>query len=99
MSRVAVNNPPKWFVAHLTTRALPETQTLIAMLAVVIFLVLPLIGILVTLTVGMVGVILIALSIAIPLLLLGGMLLGLLLAPFASLGERRRSRWLRENRN
>ena len=57
----------------------------------VIFLVLPLVGIAVTLTVGLMGVILVALGIGVPVLILGGSLLGALLMPFAALRDRRKN--------
>ena len=79
----------------------PAAKALIGMWAVVcaglvaavaIFLVLPLVGIVVTLSVGLVGVVLIALGVGIPVLILGGTILGVLLAPFAALRERKKLR-------
>jgi uncharacterized RDD family membrane protein YckC len=63
-----------------------------AIAAVVIFLVLPLVGIVLTFTVAIVGVVLVALGIGIPLITFGGAILGALLAPFAALGARKKSR-------
>jgi hypothetical protein len=58
--------------------------------AAVIFVVLPLVGIAVTLAVGLVGVVLVALAVGIPLMILGGTILGALLTPRASLKERKK---------
>ena len=60
--------------------------------AAVIFIVLPLVGIAVTLSVGLIGVVLVALGVGIPVLILGGAILGALLTPFAALKERKKLR-------
>jgi len=60
--------------------------------AAVIFIVLPLAGIVVTLSIGLVGVVLVALGVGIPILLLGGTILGALLTPFTVLKERKKLR-------
>lgn len=56
--------------------------------ALLMFLVLPLVGIAVTLTAGLAGVALIALGVGLPVLILGGTVLGVLLAPFAAFRKR-----------
>jgi hypothetical protein len=60
--------------------------------AAVVFMVLPLVGIAVTLSVGLVGVVLIGLGIGLPLIILGSTVLGALLTPLAALKERRKLR-------
>jgi uncharacterized RDD family membrane protein YckC len=62
--------------------------------ALAIFLILPLVGIVVTVSVGLVGVLLVALGVGIPLMILGGTLIGALLTPFAVLRERSKRREL-----
>jgi len=57
--------------------------------AVVVVLVLPLLGIAVTLAVGLFAVLLAALGIGIPMFILGGAVLGAMLTPFAAMSERR----------
>lgn len=60
--------------------------------AMVIFLVLPLVGIVVTLSVGLVGVVLFALGVGIPVLILGSAILGVVLVPFGALRKRKKMR-------
>jgi hypothetical protein len=57
--------------------------------AVVVFLILPLLGVAVTLAVGLVAVLLVALGIGIPMFILGGAVLGAILTPFAARSEKR----------
>lgn len=64
--------------------------------AAIIFLVLPLVGIVVTLTVGLVGVILVALGVGIPIVILAGTFFGVLLAPFGILRGRKGSKKFRQ---
>lgn len=56
--------------------------------AAVIFIILPLVGVFVTLSVGLVGVVLVALGVGIPVLILGRVILRVLLAPFTALRGR-----------
>ncbi|MCD5416541.1 hypothetical protein LR032_05565 [Candidatus Bipolaricaulota bacterium] len=60
--------------------------------ALIIFLVLPLIGIIVSLSLGLVAVFLIGLGIGIPLILIGGALVGAIIAPFTVLKDRLREK-------
>ena len=60
-----------------------------AFAAVVVFLILPLLGIAVTLAVGLVVILLVALGIGIPMFILGGAVLGMILTPLAAMSERR----------
>lgn len=57
--------------------------------AVIVFLILPLLGIAVTLAVGLLAVLLVALGIGIPMFILGGALLGAILTPLAVISEKR----------
>ena len=57
--------------------------------AVVVFLILPLLGIAVTLAVGLLAVLLVVLGIGIPMFILGGAALGAILTPLAVIGEKR----------
>jgi len=56
-----------------------------AFAAVVVFLILPLLGIAVTLAVGLVVILLVALGIGIPMFILGGAVLGAILTPLAAM--------------
>jgi hypothetical protein len=57
--------------------------------AVVVFLILPLLGIAVTLAVGLLAVLLVALGVGIPMFVIGGAVLGAILTPLAAIGEKR----------
>jgi len=56
--------------------------------ALILFLVLPLVGIIVSLSVGLVAVVLIGLGIGLPLVLAGGVLVGAIMTPFAILKKK-----------
>lgn len=49
----------------------------------VLFFVLPIVGVIVTFSVGLVGVLLVCLGVALPILILGGMLFGVVAMPFS----------------
>ena len=88
-SRIVINGNE---VTNPVTKAAIGTVTVLftgLTTAAVLFLVLPLVGIVVTLTVGLVAVMVVALIVGIPLVILGGTLLGAILTPFAMLGRRR----------
>jgi hypothetical protein len=60
-----------------------------AFAAVVVFLILPLLGIAVTLAVGLLAVLLVALGVGIPMFIVGGAVLGAILTPLAAVSEKR----------
>lgn len=60
--------------------------------AFILFLVLPLVGIIVSLSLGLVAVFLIGLGVGIPLILIGCALVGAIITPFAVLRDRLRGK-------